>query len=260
MIKTIIAKCYKKAKSIYYAYIQPLFLKGEGYVECPSCGWMGKEFLPVGVITRKNALCPRCGSLERHRLYYLYLKKTIPRNKKFKVLHFASENILTNLFKSYKNIEYLSADIDPKKAMTKEDITNISFPEDSFDIIFCSHVLEHIQNDRKAMRELHRILKPEGFAILQVPIKEEFKGKKIDKTYEDPSITDPKEREKIFGQKDHVRIYGRDYKNRLASSGFKVRVDKFASSLSKNDIQKYALLPNDKICTETEGWIYFCTK
>ncbi len=260
MLKKIILKCKHKVKRAYCAYIQPLLLsKGKENVECPFCGWRGDEFLTFGATARKNALCPKCDSLERHRLYYLYLRKIIPQNKKFKVLHFAPETILTNLFKSYKNIEYLSADIDSRKAMIKEDITNTSFLDNSFDIIFCSHVLEHIQDDKKAMKELHRILKPNGFAILQVPIKDKFKGKKIDQTFEDSSIIDPQEREKIFGQKDHVRVYGRDYKNRLINSGFKVEINKFTSSLEESVVSKYALLPT-KNHVETEGWIYFCTK
>ncbi len=260
MIIKIISKCYNKIKKLFLIYIQPLFLKGKKNVECPFCRWRGIEFLPFGVKGRKNALCPKCGSLERHRLYYLYLKKTIPKDKNSKVLHFAPEKIITNLFKEYKNIEYVSADIEPGRAMVKEDITKISFPDNSFDIIFCSHVLEHIEDDIKAMKELYRVLKPEGFAILQVPIKDQFNGKIIEKTYEDKTITDPKERQKYFGQEDHLRIYGRDYKNRLASAGFKVKIDKFAFLLGETAINKYALLPKVKESSETDGWIYFCTK
>lgn len=229
-------------------------------VKCPFCGWNGKEFLPFGVRPRKNARCPQCGSLERHRLYYLYLKKILPKDKLLKVLHFAPEKILTELFKSYANINYLSADLNPKNAMVKEDITNISFNNNSFDVVFCSHVLEHIKDDINAMKEVHRILKPEGFAILQVPIKDKFLTKMTAKTFEDFSITEPKERERVFGQSDHVRIYGRDYKGRLESAGFKVKVEKFVDSLKKGEVEKFALLPNECSCIETEGWIYFCTK
>jgi len=129
--------------------------------------------------------------------------------------------------------------------MVKEDITNISFKDNSFDIIFCSHVLEHIEEDRKAMKELYRVLKPKGFAILQVPIKN------IENTFEDFSVKDPKEREKVFGQNDHVRIYGKDYKDRLIESGFNVKVDRFVDHLGEGIIKKFAL--------PTES-IYFCTK
>src|SRR5690606_19858714 len=144
----------------------------------------------------------------------------------------------TSLFRSYKNIDYVSADLDPRKAMTQQDITNTSFENDTFDLIFCAHVLEHIPDDMKAMRELLRILKPGGLAILQVPIKDFFNGMAIDKTYEDPGITDPKERERVFGQRDHVRIYGRDFKDRLENAGFKVSVDNFGDRLGTELLNK----------------------
>ncbi len=116
----------------------------------------------------------------------------IPAGKSLKVLHFAPEKILTQLFRSYTSIDYLSADLNPAKAMVKQDITGTTFNDNAFDIIFCAHVLEHIPDDGKAMRELRRILKPDGFAILQVPIKDHFNGRDITTTYEDFSITDPR--------------------------------------------------------------------
>jgi SAM-dependent methyltransferase len=248
------------ATNLYHRYKYLFFPSTKLKVECPYCGWRGMEFLPNGTEARKNARCPKCGSLERHRLYYLFLKKMIITDKKIKVLHFAPEKILTGLLRSYKNIEYLSADIDPAKAMQKEDITGTSFPEATFDLIFCSHVLEHIPDDHKAISELRRILKPDGLAIVLVPIKDKYKGRIINKTFEDFSITDPKEREKVFGQHDHVRIYGRDYKDRLEKAGFKVTVDKFAESLSSEIVSRYALIPHDPTCNETDGWVYCCRK
>lgn len=237
----------------YYLHVHPLIFSGP--VECPSCGWKGKNFFPFGAKSRNNALCPKCGSLERHRLYYLFLKKHIPNNKKLKVLHFAPNKCITNLFKSYKNVDYVSADIDPTKAMKKEDISDISFPDNNFDIVFVSHVLEHIENDFKAMQEIRRILKLDGFAVLQVPIND-----KLDQTYENPSITTPECREKHFGQNDHVRIYGLDYSNRLKKAGFKVELINFVDDLAKETVKKYALLPSGDEINETEGWIYVCTK
>lgn len=254
-------KIQKKISDLYHTYASTLFTAEEDMkVECPCCGWRGKNFLPNGVELRPNARCPKCDSLERHRLYYLYLKQCIPTDKPLRVLHFAPERILTKLFLSYPNVGYSSADIDPKKAMYKEDITNTSFSDDSFDIIFCSHVLEHIEDDHKAMTELRRILKPNGFAILIVPIKDEFNGRVIDKTYEDFTIKDPRQREAVFGQRDHVRIYGRDYKDRLEKAGFTVRIDKFAQTLSPNLAGRYALMPQHHTASETDGWIYYCTK
>ena len=148
-------------------------------------------------------------------------------------------------FRSYSNLDYLSVDIKSGRAMKEENITNLSFPDNSFDIIFCSHVLEHIEDDRRAMGELHRVLKPGGFSLIAVPVKNNSK------TFEDFSVVDPEERRKVFGQKDHVRIYGKDFKNRLEQSGFNVKVDKFAYSLSEDICNKYALVRED---------IFFCTK
>ena len=242
----IIKKVFRKIKEKYYIFVYPLLLREDDKkVECPFCGWRGAEFFSAGIKLRRNARCPKCGSLERNRLYYLYLKRSVPKEKPLRLLHFAPERILTGLFKSFSNIEYLSADINKDVAMLKEDITNISFEDNSFDVIFCSHVLEHIEDDKKAMKELRRVLKPEGFAIIQVPIKD------IDRTFEDFSIKDPAEREKIFGQKDHVRNYGRDYVDRLKESGFNVKVDRFAYSLSVDIINTFAI---------SKESIYYCTK
>lgn len=252
-------KALKKASDIFHTYA-PLLSFSSPKVECPFCGWKGKSFLPNGVDVRQNARCPKCDSLERHRMYYLYLKQSLPSERQLKTLHFAPEKIMTGLFKSMKNVDYLSADLNPAKAMIQQDVTNITFPENTFDFILCSHVLEHVPDDHKAMTELHRVLKPEGFAILQVPIKKFFNGKVIDKTYEDFSITDPGERQKVFGQHDHVRIYGQDYKERLEKAGFTVTLDKFIERIGSEKALRYALMPQDKSTTEMDGWIYYCTK
>jgi predicted SAM-dependent methyltransferase len=253
-------KVEKKLTDLLYINLSFFLPESSLQVECPFCGWRGHSFLPNGVIARKNARCPKCDSLERHRMYYLYLKELIPTNRKLKVLHFAPEKILTGLFQTYTNIDYVSADLNPDKALVKEDITNISFGDNSFDIIFCSHVLEHIPDDLKAMSELRRVMSESGFAILQVPIKDHFLGKVITETYEDSSITSLEGREKAFGQSDHVRVYGRDFKNRLEKAGFNVRVDKFTESLGNEKSNKFALISNDNSTSETEGWIYYCTK
>jgi SAM-dependent methyltransferase len=251
-------KLSKKVSDVYHQYYPFLLPASSRKVECPFCGWQGPSFLPNGIDVRQNARCPKCDSLERHRLYYLYLKNVIPADRRVKVLHFAPEKILTRLFQSFRNVDYLSADLDPTKAMVKQDITAITYPEASFDIIFCSHVLEHIPDDLLALRELRRVLKPNGFAILQVPVKDIFNGRVIDKTYEDFTITDPRERENAFGQHDHVRVYGRDFKDRIEKAGFNVRIDKFAESLDPALIKRYALLPQGTSATDTEGWIYYC--
>lgn len=253
------AKLSKAAYNFYYASVKPL-IDSKRLVECPCCGWKGPKFLPHGLDHRENARCPKCNSLERHRLYYLFLRKHIPTDKAVKVLHFAPEKIITKLFKSFSNINYLSADLDPEKGMVKEDITQLSFQDNSFDLIFCSHVLEHIPDDIKAMQEVHRVLKPTGFALLQVPIKKEFNGKTIDATYEDFSITDPAERERVFGQHDHVRIYGSDFKDRLIKAGFKVEVIDFPKVLGLEKVTYHSLMPIQESANEMDGWIYYCTK
>jgi SAM-dependent methyltransferase len=253
----LIDKITKKSDDLFQAYIYPI-LDAERKAECPCCGWKGPAFLPHGLEKRPNSRCPKCDSLERFRLYYLYLTAYLPKDKPLKVLHFAPERIIKALFKSFTNITYLSADINPKKAMVKEDITKLSFPNESFDFIFCSHVLEHIPEDIKAMREIRRVLKPDGTAILLVPIMDNYKGKPITKTYEDFTITDPKEREQVFGQHDHVRIYARDFKERLQFAGFKVFIDKFVDNLTPEKVDLFSLMPKNSFANETDGWIYCC--
>lgn len=233
------------------------------HVVCVCCGWEGSEFLPCpfGLTPRrKNSLCPNCGSLERHRLYFLFLRDVLSKRKKIKLLHFAPELSLKNLFMSYSNIEYISVDLYDENAMFKEDITKLSFKDNSFDVIFCSHVFEHIEDDRKAMTEIYRVLKNGGFAILQVPIHHyTYNGKKLERTFEDFRITDPKKRKLLFGQEDHVRLYSLDYKDRLIEAGFYVSIKKFAASLKSSIVKLHVLIPDgDK--DEENGWIYFCTK
>ena len=221
--------------------------KEKNQVECPCCGWQGIMFMARRF--KKNEVCPKCGSRKRHRLYYLFLKYQIINpmiiGNKIKVLHFAPERCLKTLFKSYSNIDYLSADLVSPEAMVKENLTKLSFKDETFDIVFASHVLEHIEDDRKAMSEVYRVLKNGGLAILQVPIQDR------EKTFEDFSIKDPQERFKVFGQTDHVRIYGRDYKDRLRKAGFKVKINRFVDNLDDAVIKQYVL---------SKESIYLCKK
>lgn len=215
---------------------------------CPCCGWHFRQFLTHGVKPRKNAKCARCDSMERHRLLWLYLKnKTNLFSDNLKVLHFAPEYIFQKNLRSMSNLDYISADLDSPLAMVNVDIINILYDDNSFDVILCSHVLEHVIDDREAMKELFRVLKPGGWAILLVPLSNES-----DKTFEDPSIESPRDREHIFGQKDHVRIYGRDYKDRLEKAGFTVKVDGYVRELGDDKIKKHGLSEDQEI--------YFCTK
>jgi SAM-dependent methyltransferase len=161
------------------------------------------------------------------------------------MLHIAPEPQLSRLFKKRPYLQYLSGDIDSPEAMVKMDITDIRDSDASFDVIYCSHVLEHVPDDRKAMAEFYRVLKPGGWAVLQVPITAEV-------TLEDPSVTSPEERERLFGQCDHVRRYGQDYVERLRSARFTVKVDKFVWELGDPKITRYGLTKGEDI--------YFCTK
>ena len=163
----------------------------------------------------RYALCPRCHSTDRERLVYWYIinkTKILNSSKNIRLSHIAPEKNLQKILKSFSHIKYISGDLNPLVANRKIDITNINFGNDYFDFIICNHVLEHVQDDRKAMSELFRVLKPGGEAILQVPISKYNK-----ETFEDFSIILSEEREKYFGQKDHVRIYGKDYKNKKNS-------------------------------------------
>jgi SAM-dependent methyltransferase len=212
-------------------------------VHCPCCGGFFPGFIAGGPVLRAKACCPRCGSLERHRLLWLYLQeKTDFFKRQLSVLHVAPESIFQEQFRKLPNLDYISADIASPLAMVKMDITDIQFPDNTFDVILCNHVLEHIPDDRRAMEEIFRVLKPGGWAILQVPI-----DMKRETTYEDPSITDPEERRRHFGQDDHVRWYGRDYEERLAATGFAVSVNNFASGLPTETVRSCGILPQEEI-------------
>ncbi len=229
-------------------------LKGDN-VHCFCCGHNFITFLPGGVKQKRpNAFCPACGSLERHRLVWRYLNtKTNLFEKSTKLLHVAPEPLFYKILSHHKNIEYVPCakfgqgyeDKYPKGTQNI-DITAIDLEDNTFDAILCSHVLEHIPDDQRAMQELYRVLKPNGWAILQVPL-----DATRDTTYEDFSITDPTEREKAFGQHDHVRVYGNDYEKRLINAGFQVKRDKFAYQFSSAELFKYGLVPED---------VFFCTK
>ncbi len=224
--------------------IMAVFYRGDT-VECPVCESHFRKFLPYGRISsRSNALCPNCLALERHRLIWLYLKrKTDFFTKEAKMLHIAPELCFMDRFEALDNLEYITADIESPLAKVKMDIHEIPFEDNSIDIIFCNHVLEHVYDDIQALSEMKRVLKPGGWAILQVP----FFHPLPETTYEDKSITDPKEREKAFGQDDHVRMYGEDYAERLRGTGFNVVEERLIEELSDQEISRYALPDNEII-------------
>lgn len=219
------------------------FLKGNTYTD-PIDGKSFKMFLPYGYGNqRNNVLSPSTLSLERHRLLWLYLKnETDFFSAKKKVLHFAPEQAFYKRFKKMNNLEYITTDLNSPLADVKADICNLPFSDNEFDVILCNHVLEHIPDDTKAMYELYRILKPGGYGIFQIP-----QDLNRDKTFEDNTIINKKERAKIFGQYDHVRVYGRDYFDKLRSIGFKVEEVDYTTTLSESDINKYRLAKGEII-------------
>lgn len=188
-------------------------------------------------------LSPSTLSLERHRLLWLYLKEqTTFFTAPLKVLHFAPEQAFYKRFRKLTHLDYTTTDLNSPLADVKADICNLPFEDNSFDVILCNHVLEHIPDDTKAMQELLRIMKPGGWGIFQIP-----QDLARADTFEDNSITDPTERAKIFGQYDHVRVYGRDYFEKLKSIGFQVDAIDYTANLSETDIDKYRLAQGELI-------------
>ncbi|MCY4160713.1 MAG: methyltransferase domain-containing protein [Flavobacteriaceae bacterium] len=186
---------------------------------------------------RKKVLCPGTFSLERHRLLWLYMKnKTDLLDRKLKVLHFAPEPPLLKQFKEIQNWDYTTADLTSPLADLKVDLCHLPFDDQTFDLIMCNHVLEHIENDAQAMRELYRILTITGILIAMVPLNSKSKT-----TYENPQIKSKKMRKKHFGQYDHVRVYGMDYKIRLEKKGFHVEFINYASELKQSELERYRL-------------------
>ena len=217
--------------------------RGNNY-ECPFCNLSVRQFLPYGkdiaVIKEKeiigaglrNVKCPKCYSIDRERLMYFYLKNNFSKNFNtfdLKILHIAPKKNLMNYLSNLNFKEYVCGDLFAEgyhysNFVQKLDVTDLPFEHNYFDFVICNHVLEHINEDTRAMKEIHRVLKKNAQAVLQVPI-----SFKIDKTFEDPKITSSKQREIAFGQRDHVRIYGKDYVSRLESCGFSVEVSNFSA-------------------------------
>lgn len=227
--------------SIFLRPVIYLFFKGDQFQD-PIDGKSYRKFLPYGYgKQRENALSPGTLSLERHRQMWLYLQnETDFFTKNYKVLHIAPEQEFLRKFKKMKNLDYISADLFSPIVDVKADILHLPFENESFDVIFCNHVLEHIEDDRKAMSELFRVMKKGGWGIVQVPMKNS-----LEKTYEDFAIKDPKERQKHFGQYDHVRWYGMDYFDRLKSVGFEADANFYSQKFSKEKIRKFGLRENE---------------
>lgn len=244
--KAIISKFQDKVK--IYSINDYYFDKTDNMARyCPICETYSNYFKPFGYNPREDAICPSCDSLERHRLSWLVVKDRLKDVKNKKLLHIAPEKVFKEKFTEIFKENYITADISSKNVSMQMDITDIKLPDESFDYIYCSHVLEHIVDDRKAMRELNRVLKPDGWAVLLVPIVLQ------DKTEEDFSITSAEDRLKYYGHPEHVRNYGNDYIDRLVESGWKVEVIYPKDILNKEEIIQMGI-------TKAAGEIFLCTK
>ena len=218
-------------------------MKGSKHTD-PIDGKSFRSFLPYGYENpRENVLAPSTLSLERHRLLWLFLEnETDFFTENIRLLHFAPEQAFYKRFKQLKNIDYTTTDLNSPLADVKADICNLPFEKNTYDVILCNHVLEHIPDDTKAIQELYRVLKPGGWGVFQIP-----QDLSRDNTFEDDSISDKKERARIFGQYDHVRIYGRDYFDKLRGIGFEVDEIDLTAKLSENEIEKYRLAKGEII-------------
>ena len=223
--------------SYVFRVFAPLVYKGNK-VDCPVCEKSFKKFLSYGsnVAHRNNVLCPYDLTLERHRLIWVYLKdrSNFFTDEKLKVMHIAPEQCFYSKFKKQKNLEYTTGDLLSPLADIHFDLHKIPLEDNQYDVVFCNHVLEHVEDDKLCMQELYRILKPGGWGIFQVPID----TTRVE-TYEDASITSPEEREKHFWQYDHVRLYGLDYPGKLEAAGFEVEVYDYHKDLPKEQYEKY---------------------
>ena len=223
--------------------------------ECPVCGFNAKTFMDAGLYVRRtNSKCPNCGSLERHRALWIILDRILKGAKsKFKVLHFAPEKCIAMQLSKRSGIEYLTSSYGENDVSDFQfDLQNIESQDGVFDLVICSHVLEHVVEDGLAIAEIYRILKSQGIALIQVPIW----PSESHPTYENKSITDPRDRIIHFGQFDHVRIYGLDVVERLKLAGFTVEVIDLEKQLKQDIIEKYALHNSTNIRELT----FRCTK
>jgi predicted SAM-dependent methyltransferase/DNA-directed RNA polymerase subunit RPC12/RpoP len=237
--------------------VNAMIFQGNQY-QCLICGARLRRWFILGDPAQKGYKCPVCSSLARHRfLWFILHNKNILPKMGDSILHLAPEWIIEKeLRKLVDNDGYVSADLVPGRAMRTLDITHSELDSMSFDWIFCSHVLEHIIDDRKAMDEMFRILKIGGHLIVQVPMKH------MPDTYEEPSIVDSKDRQKHFGLSDHVRLYGLDIQKRLENSNFSVQLFDPHVECSEVEFTRYALdIPPDSTSLySSQSRVYFCTK
>jgi SAM-dependent methyltransferase len=210
-------------------------------VQCPCCGREWGSFAPAW--NRAGAICPGCGSHERHRALCLYLSERTPLgDEPMSLLHFAPEYALRGRMEATPGLRYVTADLDPRGVDVRVDITAMPFEDGAFDAILCSHVLEHVPDDRAAMSELRRVLRPGGWALVLVPL-----DLARESTHEDAGVTSPEDRVREFGQHDHVRMYSADIAGRLEDAGLLVAADRFVEELGEERRRRHGLLTQDLI-------------
>jgi predicted SAM-dependent methyltransferase len=214
--------------------VRPLRYRGDA-VHCTVCGGHFSRFLPHQ--DRPFALCPSCEALERHRLLVSYLReRTDLFTARLKVLHMAPEWCLQRVFRRIPSLDYVSADLDSPIAMDQVDLLDLPYAAGSFDVVICNHVLEHVDDDRRALDEIRRVLRPDGRAILMSPIDDACSS-----TIEDPSVNTPEQRHRVYGQHDHLRRYGRDFGERVAEQGFNVDTIRYVDQLGADQIEHEGL-------------------
>jgi len=229
--------------SYIFKFFAPVLYRGNK-VECPVCERSFSKFLSYGsnVAHRENVLCPYDLTLERHRLMWLYLKRKTDffSATNLKVLHIAPEQCFLPHFKKQNNLDYTTADLVSPIADIHFDLHDIPLEDNQYDVVFCNHVMEHVDDPIRCMSELNRVMKPGGWAIMQVP-----QDMNRSETYEDKSITSPEEREKHFWQKDHVRLFGKDYPSYLEKSGFKVDEFDLNTEFDATEVVKFRLMQKE---------------
>lgn len=228
--------------------LRALFFVGRKYT-CPCCGWRLRAFTHGGASmkVRPNGYCPRCNAKARHRRDWLYLEQhTNLFADDLRLLHIGPKYSLSRRFAKLDNLEYVAGDIEIRPHIAvRFDAADLPFDDDVFDAAICIHVLEHLEKDREAMSEMHRVLRPGGWALISVPVQ-------LDRpTYEDATVTSPADRLREFGETDHWRYYGWDIVDRLEAAGFSVHVDR-ASELDDDVKTAYGLLADENV--------FFCRK
>ncbi len=221
-------------------------------VRCPCCGGSFAEFIRHR--GRPHAKCPRCGALERHRMLWLYLVERTDLLSAGSLLHFAPEYAFARRLARLPCLDYVTADLDSPLAMDQVDIMDLPYADGSFGAVLCSHVLEHVEDDRRALREIRRVLRPGGWAILMTPL-----DARRDTTLEDPAVVTPEDRHRVFGQSDHVRLYGRDFAARVASQGFTVRDDAYLEDLDPRVVERHGMRRDDDEAFGDEH-VFHCTR